>query len=64
MLSVKKIGIMRCKIENLHREFKHLTAREAGQGRKAVILINHSVCAIVGWNFIQIKARLMGKTVD
>lgn len=55
---------MRCKVEKLHRELKHLTAREACQCRKAVIQINHIVWAIRGWNFIKITARLMGKTVD
>ncbi len=55
---------MRCKIEKLHRELKHLTAREASQSRKAVIQINHIVCAILGWDFIKITARLMGKIVD
>lgn len=55
---------MRCKIEKLQRELKHLTARKACQCRKAVIQINHSVCAILGCNFIKITAGLMGQTVD
>lgn len=55
---------MRCRIEKLHRALKHLTAREACQGRKALIKINDIVCAILGWNFIKITVRLMGKTVD
>ena len=55
---------MRCKIEKLHRKLKHLTAREACQCRKTLIQINHIVCAILGWNFIKITVRFMGKTVD
>lgn len=55
---------MRFKIEKIHRELKQLTAREACQCCKAVIQINHIVCAILGWNFLKITARLMGKTVD
>jgi len=54
---------MRCRIEKLHRALKHLTAREACR-RKALIKINDIVCAILGWNFIKITVRLMGKTVD
>jgi hypothetical protein len=57
----KRIGIRRCKIEKLHRELKHLTAREACQCRKALIQINHIVCAILGWNFIKINSALDGK---
>jgi hypothetical protein len=55
---------MRCKIEKLHRALKKLTAREACQCRKALIKRNDIVCAILGWNFIKITVRLMGKTVD
>jgi len=60
----KTIGRMCGKIEKLHRELKHLTAREAFQYRKAVIQINHMVCAILGWDFLKITAPLMGKTVN
>lgn len=44
---------MRCKMEELHSELKHLTGREASQNRQPVIQINPSFCAIIGWNSIK-----------
>jgi hypothetical protein len=64
--SIKGVKIVckeRWKIEEFHRELKHLTGVESCQCRRAQIQKNHIACAILVWTFLKKNAYLVGKTV-
>ena len=53
----------RWKVEQFHREEKHLTGIEACQCRKARIQRNHIGCAVLVWLRLKNLAYQSGKTV-
>src|SRR4028119_898700 len=60
---VQKVCAIRWKVEEFHRELKHLTGIESCQCRKARIQINHVACALLVWAKIKSLAYKTGQTI-
>lgn len=61
--AVQDVCDIRWKIEEFHRELKHLTGVEACQCRKAPIQRNHIACALLVWSRLKTFAYNTGKTI-
>ena len=60
---VQKVGGIRWKIEEFHRELKQLKGIESCQWRKARIQRNHIACAILVWARLKSLAYKTGQTI-